>query len=289
MVFQVNDGPMVGKSGDKLVTSRHLGERLRKESYANPSIVLEPGEAADEFRVLGRGELQLAVLIETMRRESYGLCVRNPQVVTREVNGALQEPLERLVIDVAADHTGAVIDLLGRRRGTLKDQTQEGSRVRLEYTIPTRELFGLRHLLLTATRGTEIDHFAFDSSDQIQVFGLGGNDSVTVQADVNLPTALDGGPGDDTLSGGSGADTLLGQAGNDLLADVATFGEVDGPDQPSLQRVESLAHLPPVVRHAVAHPHRIHGLHPYGRCSRLHQGLPHPKSALGWHQQVKAG
>ncbi len=162
MVFQVNDGPMAGRSGGKFVTSRHLGERLRKEGFANPSIIVQQGETPDQFRVLGRGELQLAVLIETLRREKFELCVRNPEVVTRQSERGLEEPLERLVIDVPPEHMGAVTEIIGRRRGTLLDQTQEGSRIRLEYLVPTRGLFGLRNTMLSATRGTAISHSVFE-------------------------------------------------------------------------------------------------------------------------------
>ncbi|MEM6732212.1 MAG: GTP-binding protein, partial [Myxococcota bacterium] len=162
MVFQVNDGPLAGRSGGKFLTSRHIRERLEKESYANVSIRVEPGETPEQFRVLGRGELQLAVLIETLRREGYELCVRTPEVVTRENDGKKEEPLERLVIDVPQDHMGAVTQLLGPRRGTMLDQRIEGERVQLSFLIPTRGLFGLRNIMLTATRGTAIMSSSFE-------------------------------------------------------------------------------------------------------------------------------
>jgi GTP-binding protein len=162
MVFQVNDGPLSGKSGGQYVTSRHLRERLYRESYANPSIRVQDGDAPDQFRVFGRGELQLAVLIEGMRREAFELCVRNPEVVTRQGEGGLQEPVERLVIDVPLEHMGAVTELLGPRRATMVDHKSEGSRLRLEYVVPTRGLFGLRSPMLTTTRGTAIMHSVFE-------------------------------------------------------------------------------------------------------------------------------
>ena len=163
MVFQVNDGPMAGRSGGKFVTSRHIRERLTKEAYANVSIRIQDGDTPDQFRVLGRGELQLAVLIESLRRELFEFCVRNPEVLTREGDdGRKEEPIERLVIDVPTDFMGAVTELIGSRKGQMLDQKQEGSRVRLEYTIPTRGLFGLRNTLLTSTRGTAIVHSVFD-------------------------------------------------------------------------------------------------------------------------------
>ena len=163
MVFQVNDGPMAGRSGGKFVTSRHLRDRLNKEAYANVSIHVQDGDTPDQFRVLGRGELQLAVLIESLRRELFEFCVRNPEVLTREgEDGTKEEPIERLVIDVPAEFMGPVTELIGSRKGQMLDQKQEGSRVRLEYTIPTRGLFGLRNTMLTSTRGTAIVHSVFE-------------------------------------------------------------------------------------------------------------------------------
>ncbi|MEK7706342.1 MAG: translational GTPase TypA [Myxococcota bacterium] len=162
MVFQVNDGPLAGRSGGVYLTSRHLRERLEREAYANVSIRVQPGDAPDQFRVFGRGELQLAVLIETMRREGFELCVRNPQVVTRDGPEGMQEPLERLVVDVPMEYLGIASENIGARKGQMVDQRQEGSRMRLAYLIPTRGLFGLRSQMLTATRGTVILHHVFE-------------------------------------------------------------------------------------------------------------------------------
>jgi GTP-binding protein len=161
MTFQINDGPLAGRSG-KYVTSRHLRERLYKEAFVNVSIRVSDGDSPEQFRVLGRGDLQLAVLIENLRREGYELCVRNPQVVTRQGPAGLEEPIERLVIDVPPEHVGAVTEALGHRHATLVDQRQDGSRLRLEYRVPTRGLFGLRGHLLTATRGTAVQNSVFD-------------------------------------------------------------------------------------------------------------------------------
>jgi GTP-binding protein len=163
MVFQVSDGPFAGRSGGTYLTSRHIRERVYKESYANPSIRVEDGASPDQFRVFGRGELQLAVLIEGMRREGFELCVRNPQVVTRDTPEGKMEPIERLVIDVAAEMMGAVSDLLGPRKARILDHRIEGSRVRLEYLIPTRGTFGLRNQMMTVTRGTAVAHNVFES------------------------------------------------------------------------------------------------------------------------------
>ncbi len=162
MVFQINDGPMAGRSG-KYLTSRELRERLYKESYANVSIRVEDGQSPEQFRVLGRGDLQLAVLIEKLRREGYELCVRKPQVVVRKADGGgKEEPVERLIVDIPPEHMGAVTEAMGQRRATMLDQRQDGSRIRMEYRIPTRGLFGLRSHLLTATCGTVVQHSVFD-------------------------------------------------------------------------------------------------------------------------------
>jgi len=162
MVFQVNDGPLSGKSGGQYVTSRHIRERIYRESYANPSIRVQDGDSPDQFRVFGRGELQLAVLIESMRREGFELCVRNPEVVIRETAQGKEEPVERLVIDVPIEHMGSVTELLGPRKAQMVDHRSEGNRVRLEYVVPTRGLFGLRNPMLTTTRGTAIMHSVFE-------------------------------------------------------------------------------------------------------------------------------
>ena len=169
MVFQVNDGPFAGRSGGKYLTSRHLRERLQKEALGNVSIRISDGDTPDQFRVMGRGELQLAVLIESLRRELYEFCVRKPEVVIREIDGEKQEPRERLVVDVPLEFTGVVNELIGPRKGILEDQKLEGERMRIEFLIPTRGLFGLRNQMLTSTKGTAIMHSNFE--DWIPVIG----------------------------------------------------------------------------------------------------------------------
>ena len=169
MVFQVNDGPFAGRSGGKYLTSRHLRERLQKEALGNVSIRIKDGDTPDQFRVMGRGELQLAVLIESLRRELYEFCVRKPEVVIREIDGEKQEPRERLVVDVPLEFTGVVNELIGPRKGILEDQKLEGERMRIEFLIPTRGLFGLRNQMLTSTKGTAIMHSNFE--DWIPVIG----------------------------------------------------------------------------------------------------------------------
>lgn len=162
MVFQINNGPLSGKSGGKFLTSRQLRDRLHREAFANVSIRVQDGDSPEQFRVLGRGELQLSVLIESMRREKYEFCVRNPEVVTREGANGKEEPTERVIIDVPVEHIGSITQLLGNRKAQIIDQRQEGSRSRLEYLVPTRGLFGIRNQMLTMTRGTAIMHHVFE-------------------------------------------------------------------------------------------------------------------------------
>ena len=154
MLFGVNTSPWAGRSGSR-VTSRNLRERLFHEGRRNVSLRIDETDSTDTFRILGRGELQLAILIETMRREGFELQVSKPAVVVRQRNGVVEEPTELLLIDVPEDYVGVVTQLLGVRRGvmTRMDHTG-GGRVRVEYTIPSRGLIGFRALFLTDTRGT---------------------------------------------------------------------------------------------------------------------------------------
>ena len=154
MVFSVNKSPLAGKEG-KLVTSRQIKERLDKEVLYNVSIRVEPGETRDAFKVSARGELQLAVLIEMMRREGFELSLSKPRVITREVDGKLSEPLELAVVDVPDEFVGIVTERLSGRRGRMVKMINHGfGRVRLEFEIPSRGLIGLRGTFLNDTRGT---------------------------------------------------------------------------------------------------------------------------------------
>ena len=161
MVFGINMSPMAGRDG-QFVTSRNLRDRLERELIGNVSIRVEDTDQADQLKVIGRGELQLAILIEMMRREGYELQVSRPQIVTRAAAGGIEEPVEELVIDVAEDFQGVVIAGLGMRRATMTKMVNHGSgRVRLEFRIPTRGLIGFRSQFLTDTRGTGIMNHLF--------------------------------------------------------------------------------------------------------------------------------
>jgi len=162
MIFSANTAPWAGREGE-YVTSRKLRERLIQEQRRNVSLRIEETESPDALRVTGRGELQLAILIETMRREGYELQVSRPTVVTREVDGERHEPVELLLIDVPEDHIGVVSQLLAVRRGRMTKMTHTGSgRVRLEFSVPSRGLIGFRSRFLTETRGTGIMNALFN-------------------------------------------------------------------------------------------------------------------------------
>ncbi len=161
MNFSVNSSPFAGREGT-YVTSRNIRDRLYKELLTNVSILVEEGGTPDTFKVEGRGELQLAILIEMMRREGYELTAGKPEILTREVNGKLQEPLEQLTIDCPEEFIGAVMEKLGTRKGTMTKMVNHGSgRVRLQFEVPSRGLIGLRNEMLIDTKGTAIMNSLF--------------------------------------------------------------------------------------------------------------------------------
>ena len=162
MTFAVNDSPLAGKEG-KFVTSRQIRDRLYRELLKDVSLRVSDGETTDEFRVAGRGEMHLSILIETMRREGFELTCSNPRVLYKEIDGEKCEPMEHVTLDVPNDYVGPVVEKLGQRKGDLLEMTPMGSgnRMRIEYKIPTRCLFGYRSEFLTATHGEGIMNTLF--------------------------------------------------------------------------------------------------------------------------------
>ena len=161
MTFAVNNSPFAGKEG-KFVTSRQLRDRLYKELLKDVSLRVEDGETTEEFKVAGRGEMHLSILIETMRREGYEMTCSNPRVLFKDIDGVKCEPMEKVSLDVPSEYVGAVVEKLGQRKGDLLEMNPVGNRMRIEYSIPSRCLFGYRSEFLTATRGEGIMNSLFD-------------------------------------------------------------------------------------------------------------------------------
>ena len=162
MTFSVNDSPFAGKEG-KFVTSRQIRERLFRETMKDVSLRVTETDSTDAFNVAGRGEMSLSILIETMRREGYEFQVSPPRVLYQEIDGKMCEPVERLVVDVPSDSVGAVIEKIGARKGDLLEMTPVGDRMKLEFLVPSRGLFGYRNVFLTDTKGEGIMASVFDS------------------------------------------------------------------------------------------------------------------------------
>ncbi len=161
MTFAVNDSPLAGQEG-KFVTSRQIRDRLYRELLKDVSLRVSDGDTTDSFKVAGRGEMHLSILIENMRREGFELMCSNPRVLYKEINGVKCEPMERVTLDVPTDFVGSVIEKLGRRKGDLIEMVPVGNRMRVEYSIPSRCLFGYRSEFLTDTRGEGLINTLFD-------------------------------------------------------------------------------------------------------------------------------
>ena len=172
MTFQVNSSPFAGKEG-KYLTSRQLKERLETELIHNVALRVEEGTDPEKFKVSGRGELHLSILLETMRREGFELAVSRPEVIFREVDGEVCEPYEQMTVDIEVDHQGGIMEALGERKGSLKDMVPDGSgRVRLDYIIPSRGLIGFQTDFMTLTSGTGLMYHVFDHYGPAQKGGI---------------------------------------------------------------------------------------------------------------------
>ena len=177
MTFQVNTSPFAGRDG-RFVTSRNIRERLERELLHNVALRVESTDSADKFKVSGRGELHLGVLIETMRREGYELGVSRPEVIFKEVEGKQQEPFEIVVLDVDGQHQGAVMEAFGQRKAKLTDMIPDSKgRVRLEFLIPTRGIIGFRSEFLTMTSGTGILTSVFSHYGEVVSHDLNKRDN----------------------------------------------------------------------------------------------------------------
>ena len=173
MMFEVNNSPLAGKEG-KYVTSRQIRERLLREALHNVALKVEEGDDADKFKVSGRGELHLSVLLENMRREGFEIAVARPQVIIREIDGQKQEPYEAVAVDVEERHQGAIMESLGARGGELRDMRPDGrGRVRIDYRMPARGLIGFQTLFRTLTSGSGLLYHVFESYGPVRAASTG--------------------------------------------------------------------------------------------------------------------
>jgi GTP-binding protein len=172
MTFQVNSSPFAGKEG-KYLTSRQIKDRLERELIHNVALRVEEGSDPEKFKVSGRGELHLSVLIENMRREGFELAVSRPEVIFREIDGEVCEPYEQVTIDIEEQHQGSIMETMGERRGDMKDMVPDGKgRIRLDYIMPSRGLIGFQTDFMTMTSGTGLLYHVFDHYGPAQSGGI---------------------------------------------------------------------------------------------------------------------
>src|SRR5665213_2415729 len=188
MYFMVNASPFAGREG-KYLTSRQIRDRLMRELESNVALRVEDTESADTFEVRGRGELHLSILIETMRREGYEMAVSKPRVIITERDGVKMEPVEYVVIDVREEYAGAVIEALGRRKANMSNMFNVGNSRRLEYTMPTRAIFGLRGELMTLSRGTAVMSHVYYTHQPVAGDIPGRSNGALVTSDTGMVTA----------------------------------------------------------------------------------------------------
>lgn len=192
MLFTINDSPFFGKEG-KFVTSRHVKDRLIKETERNLALRVEDTERADSFRVFGRGVLHLSVLIETMRREGYELQIGQPQVIIKEIDGVKCEPIEELIVDLPEVNSGAAIEAVTLRKGDMLNMVPKGDRMTITFTIPSRGLIGLRNYLLTATAGEAIMNHRFESFQPYkgEIPGRQNGSLISMEKGTAIPYSID--------------------------------------------------------------------------------------------------
>ena len=228
MTFMVNDSPFAGKEG-KYVTSRHIKDRLYKEAVKDLSLRVQDGETADQFKVLGRGEMHLSILIENMRRDGYEFQVSRPRVLFKQIDGVRCEPIDRVMLDVPLDAVGAVMQSMGEKKGELIDMNQIGeTRMRLNFYVPSRGLFGYKSQLLTDTRGEGVINSIFDSYQPYKgdIEGRNFGSLISYETGDAVTYGLFNAQGRGRLLVGAGEKVYLGQVvgsnpkGDDIVVNV---------------------------------------------------------------------
>ena len=227
MTFMVNDSPFAGKEG-KFVTSRHLKDRLYKEAVKDLSLQVKDGDTADQFKVRGRGEMHLSILIENMRRDGYEFQVSRPRVLYKNINGVKCEPIDKVVIDVPSDSVGAIMMSMGTKKGELLNMSPIGSRMRLQFLVPSRGLFGYKSQMLTDTRGEGVMSSVFDSYQEYkgEIEGRNFGSLISYETGEAITYGLFNAQGRGRLLVGPGEKVYMGQVvganpkGDDIVVNV---------------------------------------------------------------------